>query len=399
MKVCFAVPGAYPLLAGQAPTVYGGSERRALILMQGLARGHGIDVSLVAFDPAAPRRGCIDGITVLRDTARAPAGRFRFPGRLCWLWSAPMIEVVSDHPPLRAQESAVWERADADVYVTFGVGDYAAGLAAWCKARRRRMLLAAGSDSDFSMAYRPGSWERNDYGSRNDYCHYALVQADALVVQSQTQVRLAAERFGRTARVVPNPVPFDGSETGAPRLRRDVVWIGKADRIKRPEIALELARACPELPFRMIVNPADRALFAALLADRPDNVEIIEALSPEGVRATLDQALCLINTSRFEGFPNTFLEAGRQGVPVLSLREDPDGMLGRGGGRAAGGDVRGMADILREWARDPAAVAAAGRNLFDHVRLNHHAEQAVAAFARCLREVTGMAGSPRSGEE
>ena len=74
-------------------------------------------------------------------------------------------------------------------------------------------------------------------------------------------------------------------------------------------------------------------------------------------------------------------------------------MLGLGGGRVAGGDLRVMIDSLREWARDPAAVAAAGRNLFDHVRLNHHPEQAVAAFARCLRAVAGVAGSPHSGEE
>ncbi|MCB2141254.1 hypothetical protein KQH27_00940, partial [bacterium] len=49
-------------------------------------------------------------------------------------------------------------------------------------------------------------------------------------------------------------------------------------------------------------------------------------LPPAEVESILDSALVLLNTSELEGFPNTFLQAWRRGLPVISFF-DPGGVV------------------------------------------------------------------------
>jgi hypothetical protein len=64
-----------------------------------------------------------------------------------------------------------------------------------------------------------------------------------------------------------------------------------------------------------------------------------------------DEATVFVNTSDYEGFPNTFVQAATGGCGILSLRVNPDGFLDRFGcGASAGGD----------WERFCALAAEAG---------------------------------------
>ena len=371
-RICFATPGSYPLLAGKSVRISGGSEFRAFCFLRALEATGRYALSMIVFDhdqPYGPER--IGTISIVRDPLYAPRPSGIVARARGYLTNAMQKPVAGE-----AIESAAWEMADAAIYVTFGVGEYSAKLAQWAKSRDRHMVLFAGSDSDFSADYRPGAAGRNMYGSRNDSCHAAIQAAGTIVVQTETQLRLVSERFARVAAVIANPIELrDDDPSGVPDYPHGhALWIGKADRVKRPAALMELARACPEIGFCMVLNPADQALFADVAATRPANVDIIEHASRDRVAELFTGAFCLVNTSLFEGFPNTFLEAGRHGVPVLSLDVDPDGIISRNrAGTVSRGRSDDLAAALRAFYGDRAEARAAGARLRRYVQERHAA--------------------------
>lgn len=377
-RVCFATPGVYPLLADQAVTVSGGSERRALHFLKALERTGRYVLALISFDSAQPDMRSIGAVRIIRDPFYAP----RRTGRLVRATSRLLAAArrAESEAPI---ETAAWAEADAQVYVAFGVGDYSAKLARWANAHGRHLVLVAGSDCDFSDSYRADAVGRNAYGGDLALCREAIDRAGTIVVQTRTQQRLAAGRFGRSAQIVANPIDLsDDDAPGVPPFPSGhALWIGKSDRIKRPDLVLDVARACPDVPFVMVVNPADRDLFGLLQAQRPANVRIIAGASNVEIAALLASAFCLVNTSVFEGFPNTFLEAGRHGVPIVSLAVNPDGIITENAaGVDARGDLNALSAAVRTYHGDREAARKAGANLRAYVRAAHDAAAQLAKF-------------------
>ena len=222
-RVAFVTPGVLPLLRGKEGTVYGGSELRAWRFARGLA-DIGFDVSIVGFDDEPVPTDLLGPISIVTPPT-SPA------------WLAGLRRILGT---VGAAQSAPWRAADADVYVAFGVAEYNAALAEWCQANNRPFLLFAGSDADFSADYRPGNEARNLWGSRCDRCHDSIKSATTIVVQTETQRRIAKERFGSDAEVIANPVLMTSSPPDGVIGAR-FLWIGKAVDNKRPELALTVA--------------------------------------------------------------------------------------------------------------------------------------------------------------
>ena len=166
-------------------------------------------------------------------------------------------------------------------------------------------------------------------------------------------------RFGRVGRLVPNPIDLEvwapslePATTGIEEIDRQdqpyALWIGRAEGVhKRPQRLVELAALCPDIPFVMVMNPADREIERRVRERCPLNVSIVKRVAPEVMPAVFQKAGSLVNTSSTEGFPNTFLQAAAMGKPIYSLAVLGRFLVENGLGRAFEDRIESMAEAVR----------------------------------------------------
>jgi Glycosyl transferases group 1 len=83
------------------------------------------------------------------------------------------------------------------------------------------------------------------------------------------------------------------------------------------------------------------------------NLEVASLLPQASLEDLYARAVAVVNTSWFEGFPNTFLEGWSLGTPALSLHVDPDSTIQQNclGVVCGGSPERLAAEARRLWAQ------------------------------------------------
>ena len=274
----------------------------------------------------------------------------------------------------RAIVSAL-QAADARVFVQRSAGFETGMVGAFARAKRRRFVFSSSSTADFACDLeiaRQAGTSLDHWPSRLQY-RLGLRCASTIVVQTNEQRELARTKLGIETDVIPS---FAEVVELDPRAREAFLWVGAFIEIKDPLAYVELARRVPEARFWMLAIDRGelwRELVARVTdeAARLPNLELLTTRPREEVLSLYARSIALVNTSRVEGFPNTFLEAWACGTPALSLRVDPDGtIMNNGLGTVAGGSMERLAEAARtRWARRDAPQDEAVRA---YVRRTHH---------------------------
>jgi hypothetical protein len=208
---------------------------------------------------------------------------------------------------------------------------------------------------------------------------WGLEHASHVIVQTGRQGRVLRERFGRdAAAVVRNFQPLPASLPVKPRTPVEVFWVANFKDVKRPELFVDLAESFvgrDDLKFTMAGRPSGlQRRFAPLMEriQRTPNLEYLGELSIEGVNQRMAGAAIHVNTSSFEGFPNTFIQAWAQGAVVVTIAVDPDEdtMENLGIGICTGTYER-LRTTIDELARAPERRSAIAAQAFAFAHANH----------------------------
>jgi glycosyltransferase involved in cell wall biosynthesis len=162
--------------------------------------------------------------------------------------------------------------------------------------------------------------------------------------------------------------------------------VGRFSPIKRPEWCLELAARCPQLSFDMVgasnIDSAYARSIAARAAGLP-NVRLHGYVPYDRMGSFYAEAMLLLSTSLYEGFPNTFLEAWSYGRPVVGT-VDPDGVVLASSLGAVAEDLDGLAKGLGDLLADRTRWLQASQAAYHYVIEHHSLEATVTAYEGVL---------------
>ncbi len=260
------------------------------------------------------------------------------------------------------------------------VGCAYTGIAAfYAKKHNVKLLWHVASTSDCTVekfsAY--GILRRPHKYIEKRVLEYGVRHANVVVAQTEDQSALLKTHYARTAdRVVRNFLETPPTPT-KPSLPINILWIGNFKRIKQPQYFIEIASrlsSSSRARFVMIGSPASEAGWQAELNKKIESIPTLEhvgALSQDKVNDCLANAHILVNTSTYEGFSNTFVQAWMQQVPIVSLNVNPDGIFEKYGIGKLAGSVDNLCNAVETLINDDQQREKMGAQARDYAINNH----------------------------
>lgn len=301
--------------SGYFPVCPGGAEYQAYLLAKSLDRER-YDVFFISVGIDNSGRKEIDGFPVyFIKPPRLP----HFFGKTFSLLYCQIKKILESEKP-----DVVYQRG---AYSATGIVAYLSNILNY------RFVWACASSADLNI--------RIPFGIFNSIeaivAKYGIKKANKILVQSYDQMKILNDKFGLGSEILKNAHP----PIAEPMLIQEkdsivILFVGNIKKVKQPEVFIRLAQRFlnrNDVSFVMIGRSGNDKYglgFKDLLAETK-NIKWLGELSQHEVNKEISSSYVLVNTSLYEGFSNTFIQAWQRGVPVLSLNVDPDELLSEAG--------------------------------------------------------------------
>jgi glycosyltransferase involved in cell wall biosynthesis len=336
VKLFFLSSFAHLALDPQANRVSGGAELQVALLARELA-ARNYDVVVAGGDI-----GQGDNV-VLQGVRTRPAGPFHTGGLLDSLRALPRVwQLLAEEKP--------------DYVLVLGWTSWLFILHLLKPFFGFRLVFICGLDTEVNGEF------RRENPVRGWLFEQGMRRSDQRFAMTRLQERLFREAGMSCALyrnlILPRAAERSGSKTV------DFLWVARCQPIKQPHRFLDLAESLPEARCEMICPREDAALWATVAerAAKLPNVTFRNGVPYREVQAHYDSARVFVNTSTFEGWPNSFIQAGLAETAILSLQVRPDTIFDDYElGVCADGDGEAFLKKAREWLADSERTGRMGR--------------------------------------
>ena len=358
-RICIISPAAYPLIIGSSEDgLAGGAEIQLKTLGFALSR-RGYSVSFVVKDYGQPDYQELGGVGVYKVPLNHMGGS--------------NLHLVPDM--LRFVRTL--SRIDADIYLIKLPRHMLLSLSLFARVAGKRVVFIGQVDADANSS----KLKPTDRWAATWMYRMGLRLTSAVVAQTEMQKWGFERAFRREVRVIRNILTMEQDQPD--EKENYILWVGNSGRHKQPELFLDLARALPDLRFRMIMSlsrqrPSDDFI-RVQLGDLP-NVEYLGFVPFAEMAGHYKRAALLVSTSNSEGFPNVFLQSWQFATPTVSLNIDPDGVIERHNlGRLSGNFERLVKDV-KSLMQDTGFRERMGANAREYTISNHSEDVVISQY-------------------
>ncbi len=335
-KICFVSQNIYPLLKENSQADFmGGAELQQLLIGKALA-ARGYEISFITKNHGQPDATEINSFRVI-STFKSNEGlrgvRFIHP-RLTRIWQA-------------------LKKTNADIYYVRCASFILAPVVLYAKLHQKKVVYCGANDVDFD----PKRLRLPVHFRDKTMYYWGLKRCDAVIVQNRVQQELLKKHFKMAGQLIHNGLPkADVSSDG-----ENILWVATFKKQKNPQLFLDLAKKFPNEKFIMIggnVNRSNgREQTISKRAAKISNLDYKGFLPFKEVEKHFLQAKLFVNTSSYEGFPNTFLQAWRRGVPVITFI-DPDNLIQTHKLGIVASDTNDMEEKITDYLKKPTRFSA-----------------------------------------
>ncbi len=157
--------------------------------------------------------------------------------------------------------------------------------------------------------------------------------------------------------------------------RNCILWVARCDEWKQPEIFILLAKKNQKLKFCMICPKSQDERFFNYIKEQAlaiKNLLFVDFVPYDKIDEYFKHSLLFVNTSLYEGFPQTFIQATMNGVPIVSLYVNPEEFLNiHQCGYCCNGSIELLDKKIKELIHNKKQYEFLSKNAFKYALENH----------------------------
>jgi glycosyltransferase involved in cell wall biosynthesis len=364
IKISFVSLSSYPIILKNNLEYIGGAEIQQVELAYELKK-YGFKIFFITYGDNHNNFNEIDGIKIISTYGRYERNSLNFFNKSIIIWKR-MKEVNSD---------IYIHRSGAPGIVTiFGL------------LHNKKIIKMVASNAEVTgQNIIKSSWISNclqKIGNSIDF-----IFSDSCICQNDYQKTILKKKFGLNCLIIKNAFDIPLQEKTI-KDGRNILWVGTIRRIKRPEIFLEIAKKLPYYKFLMIGGKGeDNEFYEKIVKEIKNikNVDFVGFIPHNEILKYYKKSIILVNTSETEGFPNIFLEAWMNYMPVISLDIDPDDIIIKYNLGFHSGFIDQMIKDINLLMNDEHLLVQLGENARNYVKINHDIKDIIIQYINLIQ--------------